>query len=248
MLAVKKLSKSYENGLRIVEAIKNIDFTAKEGEFLVFVGPSGCGKTTLLKCIAGIIPTTEGEVLMQTKEILAPNKNIGMVFQDFSLFPWLTVRENIEFGLKIRAVEQTEKNRITNQYLDITELTEFSDAYPKSLSGGMKQRVAIARTLANDPKVILMDEPFGSLDNLTRSGMQEFLTQLWEKDHKTVIFVTHDIEEALFLGDKIFVLSKRPASIVKELVVPFKRPRTHELKTMREFFELKNKIAKLLGY
>lgn len=246
MLSIKSLSKVYED--TEVVAIKDITIDVEEGEFAVLLGPSGCGKTTLLKCIAGIIKPTKGEVTLDDKNVVEPDKDIGMVFQDFSLFPWLTVRENIEFGLKIRDVSLKERNRIVKHYLDVTELEEFADTYPKYLSGGMKQRVAIARTLANNPKVILMDEPFGALDNLTRSSMQEFLTNLWEKEHKTIIFVTHNIEEGIFLGDKVYVLTNRPASVKREYTIPFKRPRLHKLKSSPTFFSFRNRIAEVLGY
>jgi len=246
MLNIKSLSKTYHNEDKKIYAIKDINLDINEGEFIALVGPSGCGKTTLLKCVAGILNPTTGKIILGTKKITSPDKDVGMVFQDFSLFPWLTVRENIEFGLKIRNIPLEERNRLVNHYLNVTKLKEFADTYPKYLSGGMKQRVAIARTLANNPKVILMDEPFGSLDNLTRSSMQEFLTELWEKEHKTILFVTHDVEEALFISEKVYILSKRPATIKTSFDVPFKRPRKHELKQSKEFFKLRNKIVDLL--
>ena len=248
MLSIRSLSKTYENGDKKTEAIENISVNIKEKDFVVFVGQSGCGKTTLLKCIAGILGPTKGDVILYGKKIVKPDKDIGMVFQDFSLFPWLTVKENIEFGLRIRGLNPKERIKIVEHYLNVTKLMDFAYAYPKSLSGGMKQRLAIARTLANDPELILMDEPFGSLDNITRTSMQEFLTNLWEKENKTIIFVTHDIEEAVFLGDKIYVMSKRPATIIKGFKVPFKRPRLHNLKHTEKFFAFKNKIALSLNH
>lgn len=240
------ISKIYEDDIKTVEAIKNIKLKIKEREFVVFVGSSGCGKTTLLKCVAGIIKPTKGEIVIDEQTITKPNKNIGMIFQEFSLFPWLTVRKNIEFGLKIGNIPLKERTKIVKHYLNITGLREFADAYPKSLSGGMKQRVAIARTLANNPKVILMDEPFGSLDSQTRSKMQEFLTKLWEDNRKTILFVTHDVEEAIFLADTVYLLSQRPAKIKQVFKVPFNRPRLHELKYSQEFFELEKEISKKL--
>src|SRR3989344_6953893 len=172
MLDVKKISKNYKNRDKVNRVIEEISFNIKKGDFVSFVGQSGCGKTTLLKLISGILKVDSGEIFVDDKKITKPDKNIGMVFQDFSLFPWLTVKENIEFGLKISNTNDKERNKIVEHYLNVTGLKEFVDTYPKSLSGGMKQRVAIARTLANKPKVILMDEPFGSLDSLTRSSMQ----------------------------------------------------------------------------
>jgi len=243
MLKINKLSKNFQNGEKITEVIKDISFNIKRGNFVSFVGQSGCGKTTLLKIISGLIDKDQGEILVNDKKIFRASKDIGMIFQDFSLFPWLNVRENIAFGLRLKNISQEKINKIVNHYLEITGLKDFADAFPNSLSGGMKQRVAIARTLANDPQLILMDEPFGSLDNFTRSSMQEFLTNLWEKEHKTIIFVTHDIEEAIFLSNKVYLLSKRPTSIKKEFDVNFKRPRKHSLKKTKEFFDLRNKLT-----
>lgn len=240
------VSKTYEDGIKTIEAIKDIKLKVEEREFVAFVGSSGCGKTTLLKCVAGIIGPTKGKIVVDGQIITKPNKNIGMVFQEFSLFPWLTVRENIEFGLKIGNISLEKRTKIIKHYLNITGLKEFADVYPKSLSGGMKQRVAIARTLANNPKVILMDEPFGSLDSQTRSKMQEFLTKLWEDNRKTILFVTHDVEEAIFLADVVYLLSQRPAKIKQTFKVPFSRPRLHELKYSQGFFELEKEISKEL--
>ncbi len=242
MLKVNNISKKYKGRERTNEVLKDINFNIKEGNFVSFVGPSGCGKTTLLKLIAGILKSDNGNVLVNGKKVTKAGKDIGMVFQDFSLFNWLNVRENISFGLNLKYVSKEKINKIVNHYLEITGLTDFAEAYPNSLSGGMKQRVAIARTLANSPKIILMDEPFGSLDSFTRFSMQEFLTNLWEKEHKTIIFVTHDIEEAIFLSDKVYLLSKRPATIKKSLDINFKRPRKHSLKKTQEFFNLRNKL------
>lgn len=246
MLQIKSLSKTYEELKKSIEVIRNLNINIKEKEFVVFVGPSGCGKTTLLKCVAGLIRPTKGEINLNNKNITKPDKDIGIVFQDFSLFPWLTVRENIEFGLKLKNLSKKKIDKVVDYYLEITGLKNFAGVYPKSLSGGMKQRVAIARTLANNPKIILMDEPFGSLDNLTRNKMQEFLTELWEKEDKTIIFVTHDVEEAIFLADKVHVLSKRPMTFIKTFKIPFKRLRKHGLKQTKQFFDLRNKISNLL--
>lgn len=237
------LTKSYQDGKRTTEVIDGIKLSIKEKEFVVFLGASGCGKTTLLKCIAGILKPTSGEIILDGEKIIEPNKEIGVVFQEFSLFPWLTIRENIEFGLKINKRSNKELKDIVDHYLNITELTDFASHYPKSLSGGMRQRVAIARTLANNPKIILMDEPFGSLDSQTRLKMQEFLINLWEKERKTILFVTHDVEEAIFLANTVYLLSHRPTIIKKIFKVPFKRPRLHDLKYTQKFFKLKKEIS-----
>ncbi len=244
MLEVKNLSKAYEVNGRRVEAINNLSLSVPDKQFVALVGPSGCGKTTFLKIAAGLLEPTSGEVLLDDKKIVGPGQDRGMIFQSFTLFPWLTVRENIGFGATLREGNREEKNKVVKHYLRVTGLTEFADFYPKDLSGGMQQRAAIGRTVANNPRVLLMDEPFGSLDAQTRSQMQEFLTQLWESDHKTIVFVTHDVSEAIFLADKIYVLSKRPMTIKKLYDVPFPRPRAHTIKHAQEFFEFASKVAK----
>ena len=246
MLELRNVSKSYTHNAKEVVVVKNLTLSVPEQEFIALVGPSGCGKTTLLKIIAGLVPASGGEILLEGKNILNPGKDRGVVFQQFTLFSWLTVRKNISFGLDLQEIESKKKTKIVNHYLNITGLKEFAEFYPKNLSGGMQQRVAIARTLANNPKILLMDEPFGSLDSQTRSQMQEFLTDLWEAEHQTILFVTHDVGEAVFLADTVYVLSKRPTEIQKVFTVPFSRPRVHTLKRTKEFFEFENKIAQEL--
>ncbi len=246
MLKISNISKTYDNNGQLIEAVKDVSLTIEDRQFVALVGPSGCGKTTLLKIIAGLVEASSGEVILDGKKILEPDKERGMIFQGFSLFPWLTIKENIAFGLNLQSLSAQKKKTIIQQYLSITGLSDFANAYPKNLSGGMQQRLAIARTLANDPKVLLMDEPFGSLDSQTRSRMQEFLTKLWEDDRKTILFVTHDVEEAIFLADTVYLLSQRPAQIKQVFKVPFDRPRLHELKYSQEFFKLEKEIAKQL--
>ena len=246
MLELKHVSKKYQTNGKVVDVIKDLSFEIEDATFVAFVGPTGCGKTTLLKVIAGLVEPTSGEILMNGNEVIGPGADRGMIFQDFTLFPWLTVKDNIGFGLDIRGVNETEKNKKIEHYLKTTGLTDFADFYPKDLSGGMQQRVAIARTLANDPKILLMDEPFAALDAHTRSQMQDFLTSLWENEKKTVVFVTHDVSEAAFLADKICVLSKIPMKIKKVFDVPFPRRRLHELKHDPNFFTFCSKIAKEL--
>ena len=196
-----------------------------------------------LKILAGLLEPSSGKILLDGKEITAPGKDLGLVFQGFTLFPWLNVWENIAFGLNIRNLKQEEVVKTVNHYLTVTGLKDFAEYFPKDLSGGMQQRVAIARTLANNPKILLMDEPFGALDSQTRSQMQEFLTRLWEAEHKTVVFVTHDVNEAVFLADKVYVFSPQPTEIKKVFNVPFPRPRTHALKRTKEFFDFSNQVA-----
>lgn len=244
MLQVKNLSKIYDNNGKQIEAINNLSFEIGDKQFVAIVGPSGCGKTTILKIIAGLLESTNGEVRLDKKNVSEPSSDRGMVFQNFTLFPWLTVKNNISFGLNLKNIDQKEKDKIVKHYLKVTDLENFADYYPKNLSGGMQQRVAIARTLANSPKILLMDEPFGSLDSQTRSAMQEFLTKLWESEQKTVLFITHDVEEAIFLADKVILLTQRPAKIKKEYLVDFQRPRLHNLKFSEEFFKLEREITK----
>jgi len=243
MLELQNISKSYLHSLQSIEAVKDITLPIREGEFIAMVGPSGCGKSTLLKMIAGLIESSSGRIILDGREVISPDKDRGLVFQGFTLFPWLTVRQNIGFGLSLQKLSEQQKSAIVEHYLKITDLGDFADFYPKDLSGGMQQRVAIARTLANNPKVLLMDEPFGALDSQTRSQMQEFLTNLWEQEHKTVIFITHDVQEAVFLADTVYVLSKRPMQVKKVFRIPFPRPRLHWLKRTKEFFELSNQIT-----
>jgi len=249
MLELKGVSKIFmQPDGAAVEAVHSISALVHEREFVVFVGPSGCGKTTMLKIIAGLEKPTTGDIIFDGEKISTTGRDRGMVFQDFALFPWLTVKENIAFGLRLQKMPEEKIDDIVSYYLKITGLEQFAQNYPTSLSGGMQQRVAIARTLANNPKILLMDEPFGALDLQTRSKMQEFLSKLWEENHKTVVFVTHDIEEAIFLADRVFLLSKRPATVKQEFKIEFPRPRIHDLKFDDKFFKLKKQIAQMLEY
>lgn len=247
MLEIKNLTKKYANPSGAVLAVSNLDFSIADSDFISIIGPSGSGKSTVLRIISGLVKKSGGSVLLDGREADKPNREKGMVFQNFSLFPWLTVSENILFGLELgKSTSISEKENILDHYLEMTGLRDFKDAYPKNLSGGMQQRVAIARALANTPKILLMDEPFGSLDSQTRSQMQELLTKIWEKEKMTVLFVTHDVSEAVFLSNKVIVLSERPARIKKIVDVPFKRPRNHELKKDKTFFEFVNQVEQEL--
>lgn len=247
MLEIKNLTKKYANPSGAILAVSNLDFSIADSDFVSIIGPSGSGKSTVLRIISGLVKKSGGSVLLDRREADKPNREKGMVFQNFSLFPWLTVSENILFGLELgKSTSISEKENILDHYLEMTGLRDFKDAYPKNLSGGMQQRVAIARALANTPKILLMDEPFGSLDSQTRSQMQELLTKIWEKEKMTVLFVTHDVSEAVFLSNKVIVLSERPARIKKIVDVPFKRPRNHELKKDKTFFEFVNQVEQEL--
>lgn len=246
MLKINLFSKVYEKNDKKTEVIKGLSVFIKRGEFVVFLGPNGCGKTTLLKCISGLVKPTKGEIILDDKPVVRPERKIGMVFQDYSLFPWLTVRDNLTFGLRFNGVSINKSDKIIRYYLKIAGLYEFRNKYPKDLSGGMKQKLAIVRTLAINPELILMDEPFSSLDKITREKMQEFLVDLWKKEKRTIIFVTHDIEEALFLADKIYILSKRPTRIIKSFNVKFKRPRSKSIKNTKKFFGIKKILSSFL--
>jgi NitT/TauT family transport system ATP-binding protein len=211
-----------------VPAIDGIDIEARPGEFVSILGPSGCGKSTLLYILAGFIEPTEGRVLIQDELAGAPGPERGIVFQEFVLFPWMNVVDNVAYGLREQGVRKAERTEIALRYLQMVGLESSAQSFPKELSGGMKQRVAIARTLATDPAVLLMDEPFGALDALTRSILQDQLSDVWTSTKKTVVFVTHSVEEAIFLSDRIYVMSKRPSTVREIVNVELPRPRTRE--------------------
>ncbi|WP_297837636.1 ABC transporter ATP-binding protein [Pseudomonas sp.] len=227
-------------------ALEQVSFEVPDEQFAVLVGPSGCGKSSLLYLTAGLAEPTSGEIFVGGKQVDGPGADRGMVFQGYTLFPWLTVRQNIEFGLKRRGMPSKERKEVVEYYLNEVGLTRFADNYSKQLSGGMMQRVAIARALANDPKILLMDEPFGALDSQTRLQMQQLLLKVWEHSKKTVLFVTHDIDEAILLGDRIFVMGARPGRIKKVLDVPIERPRNLDMVMDPEFISMKRNIFHLL--
>lgn len=226
ILRLAKVSKEFTpvEGENIV-AVQDIDLTVGEGEFLSIVGPSGCGKTTLLRIIAGLDRPTQGEVAFANGGNSEERPNIGLVFQEFALLPWRTVLGNMEFGLEIRGIRKEARQATALEYLKIIELEGFENKYPKELSGGMKQRVAIARALICNPKILLMDEPFASLDAQTRFNMQKFLLRIWYKTRKTILFVTHNVDEAVFLSQRIIVLSERPGKIAATIPVEIPYPR-----------------------
>src|SRR5216683_1599049 len=240
------VSMNYRTRRGEVRALQQISLTVPDGQFACIVGPSGCGKSTLLSVAAGLVIPTEGDVLVGGKPAYSPGADRGMVFQSYSLYPWLSVRRNIEFGLEVKRTPKTERARQSSELIHLMKLDGFADAYPKALSGGMKQRVAIARALANDPQVLLMDEPFGALDALTRQIMQEMLTDLWQRYRKTVLFVTHDIDEALFLGDVIYIMTNRPGRIRTTLSVDLPRPRNFEMVSSPRFTELRNQVVGII--
>src|SRR3954466_1379914 len=212
------------------------------GEFRVLLGPSGCGKSTILRIIAGLDQPDTGEVLVNGRPVTGPGRDRGMVFQKYTSFPWLTVTGNVEYGMKINGVPEAERHVTAARLIEAVGLTPFANVFPEALSGGMQQRVAIARTLALRPQVVLMDEPFGALDAQTRSEMQQLLLKVWDESASTILFVTHDVEEAIYLADRIFIMSAHPGTIVEDVQVPFDRPRDLGLKQRNEFHDLQNYV------
>jgi ABC-type nitrate/sulfonate/bicarbonate transport system ATPase subunit len=233
-----------------VEAVRGIDIEIADkpgiGEIVVFLGPSGCGKSTLLKAVAGLLPPTRGEVLVDGVPVHGVGRERGMVFQQYTSFGWLTVQENVEYGLKLRGVPAAERRAQADKYLEAVGLKDSAGKYPKELSGGMKQRVAIARTLINKPKLLLMDEPFGALDPQTRWGMQGLLVDISRAEDNTILFVTHDVSEAVYLADTVFVLSKRPAQVLHRVDVPLFTERDLALKSKPEFRDVEKRLLDLL--
>lgn len=250
-LHVSNLSVTYidRKGNR-TEAVRDVSFDVldkpESGEIIVFLGPSGCGKSTILKAVAGLLPPTEGEILVDGSPVTGVGRDRGMVFQAYTSFSWLTVRENVEYGLKLHGVRRSERRKISDSILKSVGLADFADRYPKDLSGGMKQRVAIARTLVNKPRVVLMDEPFGALDPQTRWGMQSLLLNISHVENNTILFVTHDVSEAVYLADTIYVLSQRPARILHKVDVPAFPVRDIALKSAPEFRAVEKKLLDLI--
>jgi NitT/TauT family transport system ATP-binding protein len=229
------------NGGEVV-ALSNLHMTIPEKQFAVIVGPSGCGKSSLLDLIAGLKDASTGVCKVDGKVVRGPGVDRGMVFQNYSLFPWMSVRKNVEFGLSLRNTPERQRRDTALHFIHSVGLKGFEDVYPSHLSGGMKQRVAIARALANNPEVLLMDEPFGALDSQTRTVMQELLTDIWEKHQKTVLFVTHDIDEAILLGDVVYTMSARPGRIIDTMAVELPRPRHYDMSVAPAFIEMKRRI------
>jgi NitT/TauT family transport system ATP-binding protein len=246
-ISVKDLSKVYA-GATPVEALKGIDLEVDSGEFIALLGPSGCGKSTLLNLIAGFEHISSGSLLVDGQVVEKPGPDRGVVFQEAALFPWLSVWENVVFGPKIAAQPRSQYESIARKMLEITELSAFTKLLPIQLSGGMRQRVGIARVLTLGSRILLMDEPFGALDAQTRMTMQELLLSVWQELRTTVVFVTHDIDEALLLADTVYVMSARPGRIVAKITVPMQRPRTIEMTTTDVFNEMKRDVLKQIRH
>ncbi len=250
-LHVDDLSVTYRtSGGEDVEAVRDVSFSIKDkpgiGEIIVFLGPSGCGKSTILKCVAGLLSPSKGGVHVDGEKVIGVSKERGMVFQTYTSFDWLTVKENVAYGPKLHGVDKKTAEAEAMKYIEAVGLADAADLYPKQLSGGMKQRVAIARTLINKPKLLLMDEPFGALDPHTRWEMQGLLIDMSHKEDNTILFITHDVTEAVYIADSIFVLSSRPARIRHRVEVPTFARRDHGLKTSPEFRAVEEKVLEML--
>ena len=239
IVKIDHVEKIYQGRSGEVVALNGVDMEIRENEFVCVVGPSGCGKSTLLNIIAGLERPTSGRVCVKGKEVVNPGSERGVIFQQYALFPWLTVKKNVKFGLKLRGVKEPELSEIADKYIRLVGLEEFGDSYPKELSGGMKQRVAIARAYAVNPEILLMDEPFGALDAQTRTQLQTELLETWEKEKKTCFFITHDVEEAIILAQRVVIMSARPGRVKEIVPVNIPYPRTQETKMTKEFLDLK---------
>ena len=239
---IEHVEKIYDGRQGKMIALNGVDLDIYENEFITVVGPSGCGKSTLLNIIAGLLEPTSGNVYVDGKKVEGTGTERGVVFQQYALFPWLTVKQNVMFGLKLKGMDKVEAEKIAMKYIHMVQLEDFVDAYPKELSGGMKQRVAIARAYAVQPEVLLMDEPFGALDAQTRTQLQAELIQTWQEEKKTCFFITHDVDEAIILAQRVIIMSARPGRIKKIVDVDIPYPRTQATKTDPRFLELKTEV------
>jgi NitT/TauT family transport system ATP-binding protein len=257
-LQVSGVAKSFATPKgEVIEVVRDLSFTIEDirrpgtdqdlGEFFVLLGPSGCGKSTVLRMVAGLIPPDRGTIALDGVLVTEPGRDRGMVFQSYTSFDWMSALENVAYGLKLQGMPKPEREQVARRMLEEVGLEGFAQAYPMKLSGGQKQRVAIARTLAINPKMILMDEPFGALDAQTRIEMQRLLLEIWAKHANTVLFVTHDIGEALLLADRILVMSPRPTTVIEEMRVPFARPREPRIRHTREFVQLEEYLLERIG-
>lgn len=244
-LAIRSVGKLFpaSRGAQPTRALVPTTLDIADNDFITILGPSGCGKSTLLRIVAGLEVASEGEVLLDGQPVRGPGADRGMVFQSYTLFPWLTIAENIAFGLREKGISEKQRLDIARRWAEQVGLKGFDSHYPKQLSGGMQQRTAIARALANDPKILLLDEPFGALDNQTRALMQEMLLGIWEREQKTVLFVTHDVEEAIFMASRVVVMTKRPGRIKADIAVDLPHPRPYTIKTSAAFVALKERLV-----
>jgi NitT/TauT family transport system ATP-binding protein len=246
ILEVKNLDKVYKTAKGETVALKNVSFKTHKREFVCVIGPSGCGKSTLVRILAGLESYTGGEVLLDGKPVTGPGRDRGMVFQGYTLFPWRTVRQNVMFGLEMNGIGSIEAGREADLWLELVGLEKFTNSFPHELSGGMKQRVAIARALVNQPRILLMDEPFGALDAQSRAKMQAHLLEIWRNIDITIVFITHDLDEAIFLADRILVLKAHPGEVMELIEVPVPRPRSAIQSTSPEFLATKARLEALI--
>lgn len=245
-ILVDRLQVRFGRNSSAVEAVKDVSMEVKPGEFVSIIGPSGCGKSTLLNVVAGFVQASAGSATLDGKSTDKPGADRGMVFQQYSLFPWLTVRKNVEFGLKQQGMPAHQRAQAARTLLGLAGLLAFESHYPEQLSGGMKQRVGIVRALATSPQVLLMDEPFGALDAQTRVVMQQILTNMWQRFRISVLFITHDIDESIFLSDRVYVMTARPGLIKAEIPIPLPRPRTPDMAATPEYLAIKHKLRNLI--
>ena len=245
-LEISNLTKVFPGKRGDTVALSEVDLVIEEGELICIVGASGCGKSTLLEIVAGFTEPTDGDVLLDGEPIVGPGPDRGFVFQSYSLYPWRTVSQNIAFGLELSGMTKAETKSRVDYYLEVMNLTKFANAMPSELSGGMRQRCAIARSLATDPEVLLLDEPFGALDAQTRFVMQDFLLEIWEQTHKTILMVTHDVEEAIYLSQRIYAFSSHPGRVKRELVIPFGPDRERSIRRDPRFLDLRDEVQSLL--
>jgi len=241
-IQIRSLAKTFPLDGKPFTALSAVDLDIADGEFVTVVGPSGCGKTTLMNILAGLETPSSGEVLVDGQPVVGPSPERGVIFQQYALFPWLTVRKNIEFGLRIAGVRGTELRQRAQHYIDLLGLASHADQLPKALSGGMKQRCAIGRAYAADPKLLLMDEPFGALDAMTRVTLQDQLLETWDREKRTIVFITHDVEEAVYLASRVVVMAARPGRIAEIIPVELPYPRNEETRLSAEFTEIKNRV------
>jgi NitT/TauT family transport system ATP-binding protein len=242
MIQVTDVTKVYVTARGRTVSLDNVSLDVAEGEFITLVGPSGCGKSTMLNLIGGLLEPTSGDVLVHGDAVRGPSPDRGVIFQQYALFPWLTALQNVEFGLRLQGLRKAERQEKAMHYLDLVGIADFANALPKELSGGMKQRCAIARAYAVNPSVLLMDEPFGALDALTRVQMQDELLSTWQKERRTIVFITHDVDEAVYLASRVVVMSPRPGRISEIIDVPLPYPRTEELRLSPEFASIRARV------
>ena len=248
VMSLSAVSRRFDGAQGSVLALSKISFDVRKREFISVIGPSGCGKSTLIRIVAGLESCTGGSIKIDGKEVGEPGADRGMVFQGYTLFPWLNVKHNVMFGLKMKGMPKAKAERAAADWLDLVGLTQWANHYPAQLSGGMKQRVAIARALANEPRILLMDEPFGALDALTRSSMQAHLLKIWERVDVTILFITHDLDEAIYLSDRIVVLGAHPGRILEIIDVPVTRPRHSDQFLSGHFLATKKRLEQLIHH